>query len=144
MWLVGCARPTGVSSVTPNLNRGGAVWRGLGRRSASGRPSGDGAGDAACGSAEAEAVAKRTFDATMYLLWTSNAPNSNSIPVPIGYQAWQFQASTINPGAPAIQAWTVPVTQAHGPVGGFKPADPSQPFYGYPTWSGRALEACPN
>jgi hypothetical protein len=88
--------------------------------------------------------ASRTFNATMYLLWTSNAPNSNSIPVPIGYQAWQFQASTTNPDAPANQEWTVPLTQAHGPVGDFISADPSQPFYGYPTWSGRALETCPN
>jgi hypothetical protein len=51
---------------------------------------------------------RRTFKATMYLLWTSNL--QGSIPVPIGSQSWQFtQASSSNPDYPSNQSWTQPV-----------------------------------
>lgn len=83
----------------------------------------------------------RNFAATMYLLWTSSI--SNSIPVPIGYQKWHFQASTRNPSAPTKQSWTTPVSQSQGTDGAFVPAASSQPSDGYPTWSGKATPNCP-
>ena len=82
----------------------------------------------------------RTFKATMYLMWTSNI--SGSIPVPISSQSWQFtQASSRNSGYPTFQSWTQPVWNLIGADG--DPVDyvqtaPSQPPYGYPTWTGLA------
>jgi hypothetical protein len=82
----------------------------------------------------------RTFNATMYLLWTSSIPNS--IPVPIGSQKWKIaQARTTNPGYPTNQSWTQPVWNVLGTDG--DPIDyvqtaPSQTPYGYPTWKGLA------
>jgi hypothetical protein len=83
---------------------------------------------------------RRNFAATMYLLWTSSIPNS--IPVPIGYQDWHFQASTTNPSAPTKQSWTTPVWQFIGTNGDFVPSAPSQSSNGYPTWSALAASNC--
>lgn len=82
----------------------------------------------------------RTFNATMYLLWTSS--KTGSIPVPISSQGWLFtEASTTNRGFPTSQSWTNPVWNAVGTDG--NPVDyvttaPSRSPYGYPTWTGRA------
>ncbi len=84
---------------------------------------------------------RRNFAATMYLMWTSN--QTNSIPVPIGYQKWQLQETSSNPGAPTGQNWTDPISTLHGPNGQFVPVDPSQKHYGYPTWSLKATFSCP-
>ncbi len=82
----------------------------------------------------------RTFNASMYLLWTSS--KTGSIPVPIGSQTWIIaQGSTTNTGYPTSQSWTDPVWNAVGkdgdPVDYVKTA-PSQSPYGYPTWTGLA------
>jgi len=83
---------------------------------------------------------RRTFKATMYLLWKSS--KTGSIPVPISSQSWQFtQASSTNPSYPSDQSWTQPVWNLIGTDG--DPVDyvataPSQPPYGYPTWTGPA------
>ena len=83
--------------------------------------------------------ASRNFVAKMYLMWTSTSV-ANPIPVPLGYQQWQFQAKTTNPGAPTTLSWTTPTVQAHGAVGTFAQASPSSTDYGYPTWGGLATE----
>jgi hypothetical protein len=88
---------------------------------------------------EIDTSASRTFVATMYLMWTSTSV-ANAIPVPLGYQQWQFQAKTTNPGAPTELSWTTPTVEAHGPIGNFAPAMPTMPNNGYPVWSG--LAAC--
>ncbi len=92
---------------------------------------------------------RRTFKATMYLLWTSSIPNS--IPVPISSQSWQFtQAISTNASYPSGQSWTQPVWNLIGTDG--DPVDyvataPSQSPYGYPTWNGPAtpiaVSVCP-
>ncbi|MGA3009969.1 MAG: hypothetical protein ABSD72_06875 [Terracidiphilus sp.] len=92
---------------------------------------------------------RRTFKATMYMLWTSSTPNS--IPVPISSQSWQFtQAISTNPSYPSGQCWTQPVWNLIGTDG--DPVDyvqtaPSASPYGYPTWTGPAtpvaVSVCP-
>ena len=83
---------------------------------------------------------RRTFKATMYLLWTSSIPNS--ISVPISSQSWQFtQAISANSSYPSGQSWTQPVWNLIGTDG--DPVDyvqtaPSASPYGYPTWTGPA------
>ena len=82
----------------------------------------------------------RTFNATMYLLWTSS--KTGSIPVPIGSQKWTIaQGSTTNSGYPTSQSWTQPAWNLVGADG--DPVDyvttaPNQSPYGYPTWTGPA------
>ena len=78
-------------------------------------------------------TASHTFNATMYLLWKSNT--SNSITVPLGYQAWQFSGSTTQSGG----RWGTP-TGGGDPVGGFVSSSGSQANKGYPTWSNKATQ----
>jgi hypothetical protein len=70
----------------------------------------------------------RSFNATMYLMWQSNS--SGSIPVPLGYQTWQFSGSTNQSGG----NWSTP-SGSGGPVGGFTASTSSQASNGYPTWN---------
>ncbi len=83
---------------------------------------------------------RRTFKATMYMLWTSSIPNS--IPVPISSQSWQFtQASSTNSSYPSGQSWTEPVWNLIGLDGDpvdYVQTQPSASPYGYPTWTGPA------
>jgi hypothetical protein len=86
----------------------------------------------------------RTFSAAMYLLWTSNIPNS--IPVPIGYQSWHFNTSTANSAFPNSQSWSTPVSTYVGTNGDFvlsveEATSQTSPF-GYPTWGGLAVTSC--
>ena len=78
----------------------------------------------------------RTFAATMYLLWTSNIPNS--IPVPTSYQKWHFKTTTANAGYPTFQSWTTPESKYVGTDGEVveSATDPNSRTspYGYPTW----------
>ena len=79
---------------------------------------------------------KRTFGATMYMMWTSSI--SGSIPVPISSQAWQFvQASSMNSGFSSSQNWSQPVWSQIGLNGNatdYVATAPSTSPYGYPTW----------
>ena len=86
-------------------------------------------------------VETRTFNATMFLLWTP--PGSGSIPVPLGYQSWGFSGGA---SQDITGAWSATTNGKPGPVGGFVPSDGSQTTdgyttlqYGYPIWSGLAL-----
>jgi hypothetical protein len=78
----------------------------------------------------------RKFNATMYLLWQPGqlkSASAPSIPVPIGYQEWQFDASTkqMKPGK-----WQKPDTTGHGDVGKFQYSTANDPntWDGYPQW----------
>jgi hypothetical protein len=84
-----------------------------------------------------------SFNATMFLLWTSNLPNS--ITVPIGYQNWGFSggASQDTSGTwQAITNLTPPNNTPPGPTAAYTPSAASQTTdgntalkYGYPIWS---------
>ncbi len=80
------------------------------------------------------ATVSRSFVATMYPLWTSNA--ANAIPVPIGNQGWQFSGQTILVGG----KWQKPT--GNGTVGSFTAANGNQPNKGYPVWTGKATSTC--
>jgi hypothetical protein len=89
-------------------------------------------------------TATRTFNATMFLLWTSST--SSSIPVPIAYQTWGFQGSAQQDSSGTWWATTVGVP---GPIGDVVPSTGSQTTdgytvlqNGYPIWSGPAIETC--
>jgi hypothetical protein len=79
-----------------------------------------------------------SFDATMFLLWTSNL--TNSTPVPIGYQEWGVTGSAQQNASGAwVATTTIPPTP--GPVGPFITSNASQMTdghttlqYGYPVW----------
>ncbi len=87
----------------------------------------------------------RSFNATMFLLWTSNLPNS--VAVPIGYQNWGFSGTAQQN---STEAWTATTNGTPGPIGGFvlsSVADQTTDGYttlqnGYPLWSGPATETC--
>jgi hypothetical protein len=74
--------------------------------------------------------ASRSFNATMYLMWTSS--QVNSIPVPLVYQTWQFSGSTTQSNG----TWGTP-SGSGGPVGGVTATNGS-----YPTWGNIATETC--
>jgi hypothetical protein len=89
-------------------------------------------------------VVNRSFNATMFLMWTSSLPNS--IPVPIGYQTWGFSG-----GAQQDMngIWIATTNGTPGPIGGFvtSSGDQTTDGYttlqnGYPLWSGPAVETC--
>jgi hypothetical protein len=89
-------------------------------------------------------VVNRSFNATMFLMWTSSL--ANSIPVPIGYQTWAFNGTGKQNTAGAWGAYT---NGTPGPVGNFTPSAGNQTTdgytalgYGYPTWSTVATETC--
>jgi hypothetical protein len=78
----------------------------------------------------------RTFSATMYLFWQSTS-TAGSIPVPLAYIPWTFSADANLVGG----TWTAggggaPVLNNSGQS---NLSDPSQPNYGYPTWTGPAI-----
>jgi hypothetical protein len=77
----------------------------------------------------------RDFDAFMYLLW--QPPGTDSIPVPIGHQEWQFKATAVQDVPIGNGKWQQPATKAAGKVGDLVPStDLDNAIYGYPTWSG--------
>ncbi len=89
-------------------------------------------------------VVTRSFNATMFLLWTSNVPNS--IPVPIGYQTWGFTGSAEQNSS---EKWKATTDGTPGPIEGFKLSKDNQQtdgyttlHYGYPIWNGPAVETC--
>ncbi len=85
--------------------------------------------------------ASRNFNATMYLMWQSST--ANSIAIPVGSVPWTFNATaTCSSGCGAASGW-VP-NGAGGPTNQsiFVPSSPSQPFSGFPTWSGPATTNC--
>lgn len=82
----------------------------------------------------------RSFKANMFLMWQSTT--SNSIPIPLGYQTWQFSATASCSGSCGSAGnWTVSSSSA-GLVGNFIASSPSQTSagqnvlqYGFPTWT---------
>ncbi|MGA3345569.1 MAG: hypothetical protein ABSC76_11935 [Terracidiphilus sp.] len=82
----------------------------------------------------------RNFHAVMYLLWQPpqlSGTGTPSIPVPIGYQAWQFGATADQDNPVGDGKWQQPTTNAAGAVGGFIPStDADNAIYGYPVWGG--------
>jgi hypothetical protein len=94
------------------------------------------------------ATATRNFHATMYLLWQPDqlsGTNTESIPVPIGHQDWQFIATAFHKPPPGRDKWSTSRTPtASGDEGeGFVPATPSDnELYGYPLWAHLASTVC--
>jgi hypothetical protein len=107
------------------------------------------------------ATVTRNFDAIMYLLWQSTTA-ANSIPVPLGYIPWTFNATATNTGTVGAPVWTA--SGAGAPVmsdlkasfegiirigdvsrdagtsnPAFVLAVPTQPNLGFPTWTGLAI-----
>jgi len=89
---------------------------------------------------------QRDFLATMYLLWQpdklSGATNP-SIPVPIGHQQWQFNATTDQKKPIGKGKWEKPTLTGHGDTGGYVPSQDTDNLYGYPVFTGLATEVCP-
>jgi hypothetical protein len=93
------------------------------------------------------ATGARNFNATMYLLWQPpqlRGTGLASIPVPIGYQQWQFAAITTQKLPIGSDKWKEPATTAHGDIGGFVPSQSTDPSYGYPSWTHKAKNGCTN
>jgi hypothetical protein len=82
----------------------------------------------------------RDFHAFMYLLWQPpqlSGTGTPSIPVPIGYQQWQFGGTVAQKAPIGGGKWGEAVTNAAGKVGGFTPSlDTDNAIYGYPVWGG--------
>ncbi len=89
----------------------------------------------------------RSFEATTFLMWTPNAASSCSggsctIPVPLGYQTWQFSGTAVcSTSCGTASNWKVTSSSA-GLVGSFTASSSSQSSvgqntlqYGYPTWT---------
>ncbi|MGO9317768.1 MAG: IPT/TIG domain-containing protein [Terracidiphilus sp.] len=80
----------------------------------------------------------RNFHALMYLLWQPpqlSGTSTASIPVPIGYQQWQFVAAADQTAPIGRGKWQQPVTNAAGAVGDFMLSqDSDNAIYGYPIW----------
>ena len=82
----------------------------------------------------------RSFNASMYLLWTPNpasgCPNGSActVPVPLGYQKWQFSGSTTQSNG----SWGSP-TGSGGPSGSFVAALGSASS---PSWNGVSTRTC--
>jgi len=77
----------------------------------------------------------------MFLMWTSNLPNS--ITVPIGYQNWGFSGGAQQD---ITGAWLATTNGTPGPIGGFVTSSGDQKTdgyttlqYGYPIWSDVAM-----
>ena len=96
--------------------------------------------------------ASRSFNATMYLLWQpDNLPSATapSIPVPIGYQEWQFGATADGVQGRKEWKWKDPrfsPSNAHGRIGSFTYSTSSDPntWDGYPQWDDTASTECNN
>lgn len=91
---------------------------------------------------------QRSFNATMFLMWTSNL--SNSIPIPIGYQTWAFAGTaSCSASCGTWNNWTATPNGTPGLVGNFVPSSASQTTdgytplqFGYPTWTGQKIRTC--
>jgi hypothetical protein len=88
-------------------------------------------------------VVSRSFTATMFLLWTPSI--ANSIPVPIGYQTWEFAGGAQQ----NLQGVWIASTASAGTIGGFVSSSGSQQSDGYtllqsgfPYWGGQATSTC--
>jgi hypothetical protein len=81
----------------------------------------------------------RDFHAFIYLLWQPpqlSGTGAGSIPVPIGYQQWQFGGTVAQKAPIGGGKWEKAVTNAAGAVGGFTPSlDTDNAIYGYPVWA---------
>lgn len=75
----------------------------------------------------------RNFSAQMYLLWTPNL--TGAIPVPIGSVSWSFYGDATN----GSHGWSL--RSGTDNVGQFVAAQPTNPFHGYPTWSGHTTNS---
>jgi hypothetical protein len=89
-------------------------------------------------------ITGRDFNATMYILWqpyTAKGETLPTIPVPVGYQKWTFQATTTQ-NTPVTQE-ILNANQFHkgvitksGAVGSFQLSTwASSGLHGYPMWS---------
>lgn len=91
---------------------------------------------------------QRTFNATMFLMWTPNL--ANSIAVPMGYQNWGFSATAnCSASCGTYTNWTVTLNGIPGASGTFVPSNGSQTSdgftflqFGYPIWSSVATRTC--
>ena len=94
------------------------------------------------------ATGTRNYYASMYLLWQPDQLSSTStpsIPVPIGYQDWQFIDTAFQKTPIGKDKWRTDRTPtASGDYGeGFVPATPyDNAIYGYPQWSYIASTSC--
>lgn len=83
-------------------------------------------------------TASRTFNATMWLMWTPSAVPSGctgtacTIPAPLGYRIWQFSGSTTQSNG----TWSTP-TGSGGTSGSFTIANGA-----YPTWNDISTRTC--
>ena len=84
--------------------------------------------------------ASRAFNATMYLMWQSST--ANSIPVPLGYIPWTFNATATCNKAPCNVAADWTPNGNGGPTKQFTASLSTSPNLGYPTWSGPSKSAC--
>jgi len=90
----------------------------------------------------------RNFHASMYLMWQPDQLSETataSIPVPIGYQDWQFIATAFQKPPVGRGKWDKhPTLTASGDEGqGFVPSGPSDnSIYGYPLWSHLSSNDC--
>lgn len=127
---------TGCSSTTPGIDRN-YPYQGiiLGTNPPQ-------AEDAPGDSLESGYIETRTFNATMFLMWTPPAAHgAATIPVPIGYQTWGFSGGASQNDK---KAWVATTNGTPGPIGDYTPsngqtqAGPPQMQDGYPIWSGVA------
>ena len=94
------------------------------------------------------ATGTRNFYATMYLLWQPDQLSgtaTGSIPVPMGYQDWDFVATAFQDLPIGNGKWGKnPTLTASGDEGGgFEPATPyDNAIYGYPQWSAIVSNDC--
>lgn len=94
------------------------------------------------------AAGTRNFFATMYLLWQPpqlSGTGTVSIPVPIGYQDWNFIATASQRPPIGKDKWDTPRTPtASGDVGeGFVSSTPyDNAIYGYPQWNHLSSTSC--
>jgi hypothetical protein len=83
----------------------------------------------------------------MYLLWQPDqlsGTSTESIPVPIGHQEWQFKATTDQKQPIGTGKWERPILINHGNTGGYVPSQATDNgLYGYPIWTAVATEVCP-
>lgn len=96
--------------------------------------------------------ASRSFNATMYLLWQPDQLSgtaTKSIPVPIGYQIWQFGATADGVQGRREWRWRDPTftpSNAHGGIDGFMHSTSGDPntWDGYPQWDNITSTGCNN